>query len=247
MKLEVQTFEEQGYLVCEDFFDRKDEITDCFDEIIEKNSAIAEALEAASNSRLIDKKTFAIESGNLKYLANANVYFKSINRLITSHVQNYAESLLDEEVYLDAVELHQKLPGASLTPPHQDNFYFCLENARSLTAYIPLNVQSELNGGLAVMVGSHLDDLPHYSSDVVGFSSGIRETHLKSFESINYTLNPGDISFHHCNIVHLAPPNRSKFPRVNIALRFKGVKDKVSETKYARYSKFVNQSTRVYS
>lgn len=247
MKLKVKSFEQLGYLVCEDFFDRKDELTNCFDEIIEQNSSMAAVLEAAGNSSIIDKKTFAIESGNLKYLANANVYFKSINRLITSRVQNYAESLLGEEVYLDAVELHQKLPGASLTPPHQDNFYFCLENARSLTAYIPLNAQSELNGGLAVMARSHIDDLPHYKSDVVGFSSGIEERYLQSYESTNYVLNPGDISFHHCNIVHLAPPNRSSFPRVSIALRFKGVKDKVSEKKYARYIKFANQSTRVSS
>ena len=79
--------------------------------------------------------------------------FSSINKLITSKVHKFAEEII-KEVYLDAVELHQKLTGA-LTPPHQDNFYFCLKNGKSTTAYIPLNEQSEANGGLAVML-SHI-------------------------------------------------------------------------------------------
>ena len=152
---------------------------------------------------------------------------------------------MDEEIYLDAVELHQKMPGASLTPPHQDNFYFCLENGKSLTAYIPLNEQSQTNGGLAVLPKSHLSDFPHYKSDVVGFSSGIEEKYLVDFDHSDYVLKLGDFSLHHCNIVHLAPPNDSKIPRVNIALRFRGVEDSVSKEKYARYLNFANKSTRI--
>jgi ectoine hydroxylase-related dioxygenase (phytanoyl-CoA dioxygenase family) len=238
-------FEDKGYIIKEQFFNSNEVITNCFNEILDTNDQVVETITDASMSSKFDQKTFAIESGNLKYLAHANIYFKSINRLITSSIQNYAKNLLGEDVYLDAVELHQKLPGASLTPPHQDNFYFCLENGKSLTAYIPLNPQSEENGGLAVLPESHLVDFPHYKSNVVGFSSGIEESHLDQYKPSGYVLNPGDISFHHCNIVHLAPPNNSNKPRVNIALRFKSVEDKISKEKHDRYLKFVNQSTRV--
>lgn len=242
---DLKYFEEQGYIIKEQFFNTKEVISSCFNEILDTNSDVVDSLIDASSSSKFDKKTFAIESGNLKYLAHANVYFKSINKLITSSVQSYAKNLLGEDVYLDAVELHQKLPGASLTPPHQDNFYFCLEKGKSLTAYIPLNEQSEKNGGLAVLPESHLVDFPHYKSNVVGFSSGIEEKYLNKYKPSGYLLNPGDISFHHCNIVHLAPSNDSNNPRVNIALRFKSLTDKISKEKYDRYLKFANQSSRI--
>jgi ectoine hydroxylase-related dioxygenase (phytanoyl-CoA dioxygenase family) len=239
-------FDEQGYLIKTNFFDKLN-ILACLDQIIGNNLAVVEMLQNISKSPMFDKKTFAIEAGNLKYLANANTYFKSINKLITSRVQSFAENLLDEDVYLDAVELHQKAPGASLTPPHQDNFYFCLKNGKSLTAYIPLNEQSKKNGALSVLPKSHLHDFPHYKSDVVGFSSGIELNCLADFESTDYILKPGDLSFHHCNTVHLAPPNNSDKPRVNIALRFQGVSDRISKKKYSRYINYANQSTRISS
>ena len=240
-------FEEQGYLIKTNFFTDKTDILACFDEISSNNLEVVEMLQNISKSPIFDKKTFAIESGNLKYLANANIFFKSINKLITSRVQSFAENLLDEDVYLDAVELHQKIPGASLTPPHQDNFYFCLKNGKSLTAYIPLNEQSKKNGALSVFPKSHLNDFPHYQSDVVGFSSGIELNCLADFDSSDYILKPGDLSLHHCNIVHSAPPNNSDKPRVNIALRFKGVSDRISKKKYSRYINFANQSKRISS
>ena len=244
MKKIMEEFDKEGFLIIRDFF-RGPIIDDCYNEILENNDKVVADLIDISKSKKYDRKKFAIENNNLKYLANANEFFSSINKLITSKVHKFAEEIIQEEVYLDAVELHQKLTGASLTPPHQDNFYFCLKNGKSTTTYIPLNEQSEANGGLAVMPKSHLEDFPHYKSDVVGFSSGIKDKYLTKYNTYNYILRPCDISFHHCNIVHLAPPNNSEIPRISIALRFKSLKDKICPKKQDRYLAFANQSTRI--
>ena len=135
--------------------------------------------------------------------------------------------------------------GTTHTPPHQDNFYFCLEKGKALTAYIPLNKQSKRNGALAVIPKSHLIDFDHHQSDVVGFSSGINKEDLTDYEIDNYELEAGDISFHHCNIVHLAPPNTSGNPRTSIAIRFKGMSDRICQKKLERYKEFANKSKRI--
>lgn len=240
----MEDFYKEGFLIQRNFFDL-DHVERCYQEIVDENESIVLKLLELSESNEFDNKSFAVENMNLKYLANANQYFNSINRLISSSVSKFAERIIGDEVYLDAVELHQKLPGASLTPPHQDNFYFCLKEGKSTTAYIPLNSQSKHNGGLAVMPRSHLVDFPHYKSDVVGFSSGIESKYLKDHDIYDYILNPGDISFHHCNIVHLAPENSSTEPRLSIALRFKSINDEVCPIKQERYIEFANQSVRI--
>ena len=239
-----EKFNSNGYLIKKDFFSPA-VIKKICEEIIDNNASVSKHLKKLAEIEGFDHKSFAIEGKNIKYLAGANSYFKEINKLLTSKVTKYAEEILDDEVYLDAIELHQKMKGTTHTPPHQDNFYFCLEEWKSLTAYIPLNKQSESNGALAVIPKSHLIDFDHHQSDVVGFSSGINKEDLLDFEVDNYELDAGDISFHHCNIVHLAPPNISGEPRTSIALRFKGVSDNICQRKLERYKKFANQSKRI--
>ena len=108
--------------------------------------------------------------------------------------------MIGESVFVEVIELHQKYPGTSKTPPHQDNFYFCLKNAKSLTAYIPLNEQTKENGGLAVVPKTHNLDLEHYSSKVTGFSSGIK---LTDEQKHTYTIIPLRQGIYLCTIVIL--------------------------------------------
>ena len=185
-----------------------------------------------------------MEEGSLKYLKNANLFFPVLNKLISSNLHRVISDLLDDDVFIQTVELHQKFPGASETPPHQDNFYFCLKHGRSVTAYIPLNAQTKDNGGLAVIPGSHFETLDHKSSKVIGFSSGITMTHELEKRVTHYTLVPGDLSVHHCNIIHLAPSNSSNVPRVNVAIRFQSISEEIDHERVMTYQAFLDQSTR---
>ena len=75
------------------------------------------------------------------------------------------------------------------------------ENAKSLTAYIPLNEQTKENGGLAVVPKTHNLDLEHYSSRLLAFQVELN-LQMNKKRIHNYTLETGDLSLHHCNIVH---------------------------------------------
>ncbi|MDA9641688.1 hypothetical protein N9T26_02240, partial [Alphaproteobacteria bacterium] len=133
-------FDTNGYLIERDFFD-PELVNNAFDELVKNHDVVLEKLLLMVDNGLMDKSDLAIESGKLKYLKNANLYFNSLKLLVDSNLNKVVTSLMGENVFIETIELHQKYGGVSETPPHQDNFYFCLENAKSFTAYIPLNRQ----------------------------------------------------------------------------------------------------------
>lgn len=241
---EKDNFDDAGYLIKKNFFNIK-LIAKIFKDLDDKNAEVKKNLLDLVSSNLIEKNSIAIENGNIKYLKNPQIYFKSINFLVQLSLIDLCEKLIGENIYVDAVELHQKYPEATETPPHQDNFYMCLKKGKALTAYIPLNDQSFENGALAVLPGSHKNDLEHHSSDIPGFSSGVVLNNNQINQINYYTLKAGDLSIHHCNIVHLAPPNKSKIPRINVAIRLRSLTDSIDDIRLEKYKKFRNASVRI--
>lgn len=234
----------KGYLIKKKFFDVK-LISAIYEEVTNEHFKVKSKLINYLDSNTIEKKNISIENGNIKYLKNPQIYFKSINYLVEAALFKLANNIVGENIFLNTIELHQKYPGASETPPHQDNFYFCLEKGQALTAYIPLNDQSFENGALAVIPGSHKHDLDHRSSDVPGFSSGIDLTEDQKNNIDHYSLKTGDLSIHHCNIVHLAPANNSKIPRLNIAIRLRSLTDTTDVRRLEKYKRFRETSVRI--
>lgn len=237
-------YENEGYLIKRNFFEI-DLIRKIYTEVFEENDNVKNNLLKHLKQGFISKNDIAIENNKIKYLKNPQNYFNTVNLLIQSSLLNLVYELMDENVYVDTIEMHQKFPGASETPPHQDNFYFCLEKGKSLTAYIPLNNQSSENGSLAVVPGSHKFDIDHTGSSVTGFSSGIELTEQQKNKIDHYELKAGDLSLHHCNIIHLAPANSSNVPRLNIAIRIKSFTDKIDKLRLERYNRLLNSSVRI--
>jgi len=240
----LEKFKSDGYLVLKGYLDTAS-IENCFSDLVKNHDCVLDKIQILLEYNLIDIGDVAIESGKIKYLKNANLYFKTINNTIDSKLYALAEVLLGENSFVDGVELHQKYPGTSGTPPHQDNFYFCLRDMKSLTMYIPLNHQEKVNGALAVLPGSHKKFFEHYPSSVTGFSSGFSLTDEQQGNVDNYILDKGDLSVHHCNIVHMASENLSDIPRINIAVRFKSIKEKVDPFLKNKYDSFRLASTRI--
>ena len=127
------------------------------------------------------------------------------------------------------------------TPPHQDNFYWSRKPANALTAYIAITKQTEKNGAICYLLGSHKQGvLQHKRSSVKAFSSYIDNPQItnKSFHSPK--LQSGDVVFHHCNIVHKANSNQYssvKHDRKSLAIVIYGVsalEDKKLRKKYLR-------------
>lgn len=237
--IDKEKFKELGYITSKNFYE-KNLIDDLNTEFLENEESMVNTV----RSKSISKNDYALDNNHVKYLKNPQVFIPNLFKLVNTKLFETIKLLMGAECFINGIELHRKAPGGSDTPPHQDNFYFCLMHGHSLTAYIPLNRQEKHNGALYVYPKSHLKDFDHLPSSSVGFSSGINYKDLENYSVDQYVLNSGDISFHHCNIVHAATENISSNDRTSIAIRFQSVLDYQSKDKLMKYLSFRDKSIR---
>lgn len=126
-------------------------------------------------------------------------------------------------------QLVWKDPSAS--PPqggvgwHTDKAYWrSCTSERMLTAWIPLQDTSAEMGTLAVWDGSHhwtdTDDLHTFDhADLSGLAKRVRAGHPNARIRV-LPLSRGQVSFHHCRLVHGSYPNRSEIARIALAVHY---------------------------
>ena len=151
---------------------------------------------------------------------------------------NLAEGLLGEPVN-PSVEWFDKPPQTHhVTPPHQDNFYFCLKPAYVATFWLALDFVDDENGSLRYVAGSHLQGIrPHSPTKVIGFSQGITDYGEQDrAKEVVVRMRPGDLVVHHGNMIHSANANRSKIRhRRAFAVVYKGKSCRLDEEASRRY------------
>jgi phytanoyl-CoA hydroxylase len=149
-----------------------------------------------------------------------------------------AALLLGEPANAQGPEWFNKPPGTEHpTPPHQDNYYFCLKPANVVTLWLALDSVDEQNGCIRYIPGSHRAAIrPHNATKVLGFSQGITDyTNQDEASAVPMFLQPGDLIAHHGETIHRADPNRSERQRRAFAMVFRGVSCQRDEEAYARY------------
>ncbi len=153
--------------------------------------------------------------------------------------RSLAEALIGEEVTALPPEWFNKPPlSATGTPPHQDNYYFCLNPCRVLTIWMALDAVDDENACMRYVPGSHLGPVrPHARSQVLGFSQGITDYGPNDAScEVAIHLQPGDVAVHHGNLIHLAGANRSSTrQRRAFAIVFKGASCRRDEDAFERY------------
>ena len=151
-----------------------------------------------------------------------------------------AESLLGESAWVHGAEWFNKPPNTNhVTPPHQDNYYFCLTPPKVLTMWLALDEVDEENGCLRYVKGSHLRGLrPHHRTQTLGFSQGIADyTETDIAEETPIPAQPGDILIHHGNTIHRANANRSTTRhRRSFGMVFQAVSCVRDEAAFQRYT-----------
>ncbi|REK10747.1 MAG: phytanoyl-CoA dioxygenase family protein [Planctomycetota bacterium] len=155
-----------------------------------------------------------------------------------------AEALVGEPVVPEAPEWFNKPPGSQHgTPPHQDNYYFCLDPCRVVTLWMALDAVDDENACLRYVPGSHRAAVrPHGRSQVLGFSQGITDYGpADAAREVAIHLQPGDVVAHHGNLIHRAEANRSTRHRRALAIVYKGVSCRRNEQSFARYLQAVKQ------
>jgi len=150
-----------------------------------------------------------------------------------------AETLLGEPAAADEPEWFNKPPGTNhITPPHQDNFYFCLAPPSVLTIWLALDRVDTENGCLRYVAGSHLRGFrPHARSKILGFSQGIIDYSADDFlHERAVMLEPGDAVAHYGMTIHRADANLSTTRhRRSFAMVFKGASCRRDDEAYQRY------------
>ena len=108
------------------------------------------------------------------------------------------------------------------TPWHQDDHYWQWERRgyTAVTAWMPLRRTSAHGGTMWLLPGSHRCRIhDHDWAHGVSLFKAITEW-IPEHEMIPLELEPGDVSFHHKNVVHGALPNRGVQRRIAIAQHY---------------------------
>lgn len=151
-----------------------------------------------------------------------------------------AETLLGEPASVHGVEWFNKPPATQhITPPHQDNFYFCLTPPLVLTMWLALDVVDDENGCMRYIPGSHRQGIrPHARTKTLGFSQGIADySDADRNREAAIHAQPGDLLIHHGNTIHTAHANRSTTRhRRSFAMVFQAHTCRRDEAAFQRYS-----------
>lgn len=145
-------------------------------------------------------------------------------------LRSLARLLIGHNIRDFGAELFAKPAKKGLkSPPHQDNFYWCLNDANGLTVWIALDSSSRSNGGVYYYRGSHKKGLlKHKNSYAPGSSQEIKNKKiLKDLKIITPNLEAGDCLIHHSLVVHGSSDNKSIKSRIGWTIRYISEKSKI--------------------
>jgi len=177
---------------------------------------------------------------NLWRLEQHNDYFRSLAR--RPEILDLIKPLVRGEPVLQGVETFSKPARVgSGVPYHQDNAYFCQTPPDMLTLWIALDPVTVENGAVYFVKGSHQGGmLPTKLSGVTGNSIGLAEPPpLAKSQQFCATLEPGDATVHHCQIIHHSDPNQTDQPRLGLLLVYRGSHTKTDPQLKAAYTEAV--------
>lgn len=201
---------------------------------------------------IIDKKCLSSVKKEcllfIKKQNNCSNYYKisdnnSINskRLINTNLLSKVINLLgDPSPNICAIELHVQKSFCNHIPPHQDNFYHCVNPKDSLKVLIPLQYLDELNGGL-IFFDSEYDYpvLEHFPSNQKNFSAYINNSILTKINlgTSSYKYKKGDASFHYINSIHFSNGNKTNNDSLFLVFRFEKNSAKIIQENKLKYEK----------
>ena len=106
---------------------------------------------------------------------------------------------------------------------HQDSHYWGLSEPRLVSAWIALTESNTGNGCLRVLPGTQTRKFDHLAqrdeNNMLGTGLTVSE-YLDEKAAVDIVLQPGEVSFHHANIIHGSKPNTSTSPRIGFAVRY---------------------------
>ncbi|HVN64948.1 MAG TPA: phytanoyl-CoA dioxygenase family protein, partial [Candidatus Binataceae bacterium] len=117
-----------------------------------------------------------------------------------------------------------KEPGGRYTEPHQDQPYWPMDEAHTLTAWIPFDGSTHENGCMGYVPGSHRAGLKKFINIFSADESEkiLEDPKIAGVAPVYVEVPRGSVAFHHGLTVHLAKTNKSdRIRRVHTMIYFR--------------------------
>jgi hypothetical protein len=140
-------------------------------------------------------------------------------------VLDAVEDVLGPDILVWTVSIFAKYPrDPGYISWHQDGTYWGLDSPQVTTAWVALTDSTVENGCMRVVPGSHRNPiLPHrdtYAADNRLSRGQEVQVEVDEKDAVDVTLQAGQMSLHHVNIIHGSNPNPSDRSRIGFAIRF---------------------------
>lgn len=229
-KKQIQEYEEKGFFVLKKFLS-KIEIKNCSKSLED----YAKRFKSKNNRNINFTKNNTVNSIHdlEKWIWTKNLRKKFKKRYLIKNIIKSEPKNFGSEYFAKPSKYGLE------SPPHQDNFYWCVNNNRGITVWISLDKASKINGGVYYYVGSHkLGLLKHKPSFAPGSSQTIKSINkLKKYKIVIPKLNPGDCIIHNSLVVHGSKKNNSNKSRRGITLRYIPFRSKILSNSKRDYEK----------
>lgn len=155
---------------------------------------------------------------------NAHLSFVFLDELAHHPVVlDVVEDLLGVDFTLWASVLFIKEPSSSsYVSWHQDATYMGMNKNTFLTPWIALSPSNLETGCMSMIPGSHhnhiVDHEDTFAEDNI-LTRGQRVNNVDESQAVHLILKPGQMSVHHCEVVHGSQPNKSSQRRIGFALQ----------------------------
>lgn len=162
----------------------------------------------------------------------------------TDVIQKLVTPFLGSEGECRGAELFAKPAHVGLASPiHQDNYYWCVDDANALTIWVALDDANSENGGVFYYKGTHkLGLLEHKPSYAPGSSQTLKYPEsMEPYKKITPSLKAGDCLIHHSLIVHGSNANTSSFSRKGWTMQFKSKDSGYDQFMQERYQRSLNE------
>jgi ectoine hydroxylase len=218
-------YEENGFIIFPNLF-KPDEITQMLQEIDIMSN----------NTELLQNEEFIQEpnSDELRTIFSQHIFSSLFNKISKdSRILDKVKQILNSEVYLHHTRINIKSAYKGKSFPWHSDFetWHCedgLPNCRCLTAWIMLTDNTEFNGPLYLIPGSHKKfvscqgetPLDNYKTSLKKQEYGVPshktiENLTKESHLVGAYGKAGTLVIHDGNIMHGSPDNISPFPRTN--------------------------------
>ena len=175
------------------------------------------------------------------YFDGLHILFPETLDLIDKNIEKLIKNLLGtNNITLENVELHVLNPNKSYIPPHQDNFYHCVNPQDGLKILIPFNALNNDSGSLNFYdCGINYPTLNHEASKTKNFSAYIPDKIISKLNLTTtcYEYDKGDASYHFLSSIHFSKGNLSEKTKYFLVFRYQKENATLKKNEVNKYEK----------